>query len=390
MIRALAVAALAALMPSVANAQDPIKIGFITTFSGPSGVLGQDLADGFKLALKSSNDRLGGRQVEVFYADDKAAPDQGRQHADKMIERNAVQIITGINYSNVLLAVAKPALDAGVFILSPVAGPSQLAGRQCHPHFFSVSWQNDTLTESIAIQMQKEGLSEAYFMAPNYPGGRDQFAGFKRHFKGTIAETFTTFNQLDYSAEIAALRAKDPKSAIAFYPGGMGVNFFKQFAEAGLRERIPLYASGATLDQTTLPAIGDAAIGVKTSSIWSDELDNAASKEFVSAFQQEYKRMPSPNAATAYDVGRLIDGALTLIGGKIEDKAAFQNALERAPFKSVRGEFKFNTNHFPIQNFYLMKIAKNDQGEVAPALQGLVASDVKDAYADQCAMKPAK
>jgi branched-chain amino acid transport system substrate-binding protein len=390
MIRALSAVALVALLPFAARAENPIRIGFITTFSGPNGVLGQDLADGFKLALKKSNDQLGGRPVEVLYADDKSAPDQGRQLADKMIESNGVQIITGINYSNVLLAVAKPALDAGVFLLSPVAGPSQLAGRQCHPHFFSVSWQNDTLTESIAIQMQKEGLSEAYFMAPNYPGGRDQLAGFKRYFKGAIAEAFTAFNQLDYSAEIAALRAKDPKSVVAFYPGGMGVNFYKQFAGSGLREKVPLYASGATLDQTTLPAIGDAAIGIKTPSMWSDELDNAESREFVVAFQKEYRRMPSPNAAIAYDVGRLIDGALALIGGKIEDKAAFQNALERAPFKSVRGGFKFNTNHFPIQNFYLMKIAKNDQGEVVPALQGLIAADVKDVYADQCVMTPAR
>jgi len=367
-------------------ADAPIKIGFVTTLSGPGGVLGQEVTDGFKLALKKSNDRLGGRAVQVVYGDDKGAPDVGRQLVDKMIENDGVQIVTGFIFSNVLLAVAKPILSSGAFIVSPVAGPSQLAGKQCHPHFFSVAWQNDTITESIAIQMSKEKLPSVYFMAPNYPGGRDQLAGLKRYFKGDITEVFTSFGQLDYSAELAELRAKNPKAVIFFYPGGMGINFVKQFSQAGLKERIPLYTSANTIDQTALPAIGNDAIGLRSSALWSEMLENPASKEFTSSFETEYKRVPSGFAATSYDAGRILDAALGAIGGKIEDKKAFRQALERAKFESVRGKFRFNKNHFPIQNFYLTEVEKGQNGQVVARLKGLIDEDHVDAYVDECQM----
>src|SRR5712675_2362296 len=269
-----------------AHAQAPIKIGFVSTFSGSSGVLGQEAADAFKLALKKSQGLLGGRPAQIVYGDDKGTPDAGRQLVDKMIESDGVQVITGILFSNVLLAVAKPALSSGQFIVSPVAGPSQLAGKQCHPHFFSVAWQNDTITESIAVEMAKQKVPNTYFMAPNYPGGRDQLAGLKRYYKGDITEVFTSFGQLDYSAEIAALRAKNPASVLFFYPGGMGINFVKQFAQAGLQSKIPLYTSANTIDQTALPAIGDAALGLSSSALWSEGFDNAASKEFTAEFEK--------------------------------------------------------------------------------------------------------
>jgi branched-chain amino acid transport system substrate-binding protein len=378
--------AIAAAASFGARAQAPIKIGFVSTFSGSSGVLGQEAADAFKLALKKSHGLLGGRPAQIIYGDDKGTPDAGRQLVDKMIESDGVQVITGILFSNVLLAVAKPALSSGQFIISPVAGPSQLAGKQCHPHFFSVSWQNDTITESVAIQMVKDKVTSAYFMAPNYPGGRDQLAGLKRYFKGGITEVFTAFGQLDYSAEIAELRAKNPQAVLFFYPGGMGINFLKQFAQSGLKGRIPLYSSANTIDQTTLPAIGDDAIGLRSSTLWSEELDNAASKEFTANFKSEYRRIPSAYAATTYDAGRLLDAALTSIDGKIEDKKAFRHALEQAQFESVRGKFKFNKNHFPIQNFYLTEVVKGDKGQVVAEMKGLIDEDHADAYVDECKM----
>jgi len=369
-----------------AQSQSPIKIGFVSTLSGPSGVLGQEVSDGFKLALKKSNGLLGGRVVQVTYGDDKGAPDVGRQLVDKMVESDGVQIVTGFVFSNVLLAVSKPILDSGAFIISPVAGPSQLAGKQCHPHFFSVAWQNDTITESIAVEMAKQKVPNTYFMAPNYPGGRDQLAGLKRYYKGDITEVFTSFGQLDYSAEIAALRAKNPASVLFFYPGGMGINFVKQFAQAGLQSKIPLYTSANTIDQTALPAIGDAALGLSSSALWSEGFDNAASKEFTAEFEKEYKRVPSGFAATAYDAARILDATLTSIHGNIENKKAFRTAMESAKFESVRGRFKFNSNHFPIQNFYLTKVEKNAKGEVVAAVKGLIDEDHTDAYVGECKM----
>lgn len=389
MKRLLWTALFAAALPIAATAQqqEPIKIGFISTFSGPTGSLGQELLDGFKLGLKKLDNKLGGRPVELIQGDDQAKPDVGRQVADKMVERDHVQILTGINFSNVMLAVAKPALDAGVFVISVNAGPSQYAGKQCHPHYFTASFQNDTAPEAMGIYLQGKGVKRVYLMAPNYPAGRDFLAGFKRYFKGeVVGEVYTAFGQLDYAAEIAQLRDKKPDAVFFFYPGGMGINFVKQYAQAGLKSEIPLYGPSFSLDQTVLPAMGDAALGAYASTFWTEDFDNPASKAFVKDFEAEYGRIPSPNAAQAYDGAFILDAALKSIGGKIEDKAAFQKALENVKFDSVRGNFKFNTNHYPIQDFHLAEIVKDDKGRPVMALRSLIARDHKDAYATDCKM----
>ncbi|MGZ9105057.1 MAG: ABC transporter substrate-binding protein [Rhodoplanes sp.] len=387
MTRLLMAAAFAAALTVTASAQEPIKIGFVSTFSGPSGGLGQELLDGFKLGLKKLGNKLGGRPVELIQGDDQAKPDVGRQVADKLVERDRVHILTGVNFSNVMLALAKPALDAGVFVISVNAGPSQYAGLQCHPHYFSASFQNDTAPEAMGIYMQGKGIKRVYLMAPNYPAGKDFLAGFKRYFKGEIVdEVYTAFGQLDYAAEIAQLRDKKPDAVFFFYPGGMGINFVKQYAQAGLKKDIPLYGPSFSLDQTVLPAMGDAAVGAFASTFWTEGFDNAASKIFAADFEAEYGRIPSPNAAQAYDAAFIIDAALKAIGGQIEDKAAFRKALETVKFDSVRGNFKFNTNHYPIQDFYLAEIEKDPKGRPVMAKRSLIVRDHADAYAKDCKM----
>lgn len=380
-------AILCVLSPLSAAAQEPVKIGFISTFSGPSGGLGQELFDGFKLGLNSVGNKLGGRPAEVIQADDEAKPDVGRQLADKMVERDRVDIITGINFSNVLLALAKPVLDSGTFLINVNAGPSQLAGSQCHPHFFSTSHQNDQDAEAMGIYVQSKGIKRMYLMAPNYPAGRDFIAGFKRFYKGEIvAEVYTAFGQLDYAAEIAQLRAAKPDGVYFFYPGGMGINFVRQYAQAGLKSEIPLYGPGPSLDQTVLPGMGDAALGAFASVYWAETYDDPASKKFRADFEAAYRRIPSENAAQAYDGARLIAAALNSIGGKIEDKPAFQKALETVKFDTVRPGFHFNTNHFPIQDYYLTEIVKDEKGRLIMGLRGLIAKDHHDAYAKDCKM----
>jgi branched-chain amino acid transport system substrate-binding protein len=376
-----------ALLTGAAAAQEPVKIGFISTFSGPQGVLGQELLDGFKLGLKSVGDKLGGRSVDLIQADDQAKPDSGRQAADKLIERDHVQIITGVNFSNVLLALAKPVLDSGAFIVSINAGPSQFAGTQCNPHFFNVSFQNDTSSEAMGVYMTKKGVKNAYLMAPNYPAGKDFLAGFKRTFKGEIVgEVYTTFGQLDYAAEIAQLRAKKPAAVYFFYPGGMGINFVKQYAQAGLKDEIPLYGPAFSLDQTVLPAMGDAALGAYASTFWSESLDNPTSKKFVSDFEAAYGRIPSQSAASAYDGARFLDAALKSISGKIEDRDAFQKALETVQFDTLRPGFHLNVNHYPIQTFYLTQIEKDPKGRPIMAMREMITKDAPDSYVDKCKM----
>ena len=382
----------AALMLSATSAfaQEPIKIGFISTFSGPSGQLGQELLDGFKLGLKSVGDKLGGRAVEIIQGDDQTTPDVGRQLADKMVESDRVQIITGINFSNVMLAVAKPVLDSGAFVFSINAGPSQYAGKLCHPHYFNESFQNDTLPEAMGIYLRENGLKRAYLMAPNYPAGKDFLAGFKRTFKGEIAgEVYTAFGQLDYAAEIAQLRSVKPDAVFFFYPGGMGINFVKQYAQAGLKDQIKLYGPSFSMDQTVLPGMGDAAVGAFVSTFWSEDFDNAASKKFAADFEAAYGRIPSPYAANAYDGARMLDAALKSVGGKIEDKAAFQKALETVKFESVRGNFKFNSNHHPILDSYLAEIVKDAKGRPVMKKLELIKADQADSYVGECSMKAA-
>ena len=370
-----------------ALAQSPVKIGFVTTQSGPEGVIGRDMIDGFKLAMKHVGSKGGGRALEVVWGDDQVKPDVGRQVVEKMLESDKVHIVSGIIFSNVLLASIKPVLDAGAFYISANAGPSALAGRQCHPRMFSVSFQNDNYFEGLGQFMKDKGYKKVYFLAPNYPAGKDMAAGFKRYYKGEMAaEVFTSFGQLDYAAEIAQVRAAQPDAVVIFYPGGMGINFVKQYAQAGLMSQIPLLTGAGTVDQTTLPAIGDAALGMYTGALWSEFLDNPANKKFVAGFEADYGRIPAGYASAAYDTGRIIASALDAIGGKVEDKAAFQKALETVKIDSVRGNFKFNKNHFPIHDYYMVQIEKDAKGRLVSGLRGTVLKDLADAYSGECNM----
>ena len=371
-------------------ADAPVKIGFISTFSGPGGVLGQELLDGWNLGLEATGGKLGGRAVEVVQADDQAKPDVGRQLADKMVESDHVQVITGVNFSNVMLAMAKPVLDAGVFIISPNAGQSQQAGKACHPHYFNTSFQNDVPAEAIGMYMTNKNIKRVYVLAPNYPAGKDSIAGFKLGFKGeVVGEVYTGFTQLDYAAEIAQIRDAKPDAVYFFYPGGLGINFVKQYAQAGLKSSIPLFGPSFSFDQTVLPAMGDAALGAYASAFWNEHYDNAASKKFVADFEAKYHRLPAPYAAQAYDTVLLLDAALKSIGGKIEDKPAFQKALETVKFNTVRGKFRFNTNHYPIEDYYLTEAVKDDKGRVVMNMKELIAADLADPYVGDCKMPAA-
>ena len=386
--RSLLAAAAAAMLAAPGGAAgETIKVGFIATMSGPAGVLGRDLLDGFKLGLEHSGGQLGGRKVELVTGDDQLKPDVGRQLAQKMLQKDKVHIITGVVFSNVMMAIAKPVTDAEVFLISANAGPSALAGKRCHPYFFNVAWQNDNTHEAMGQYVQEIGYDNVFIMAPNYPAGKDALAGFKRFYKGGIAgEIYTKLGQPDYAAELAQVRAAKPDAVFVFYPGGMAVNFVKQYAQAGLRNVAPLFGPSFLLDQTVLKAQGDAALGLYNTAFWSQSIDNPANARFVSSYVETYDRLPSPYAAQAYDAARLIDSAVAAVGGDVADHDAFRAALRAAKFKSVRGPFRFNQNHFPIQNFYLRQVEKDAQGRLVSAMQATVFTDHADAYQPECGM----
>ncbi|NVD41862.1 ABC transporter substrate-binding protein [Ensifer sp. HO-A22] len=357
---------------------EPVKIGVITTLSGGGAGLGIDMRDAFTLAMKQS----GNKDVELVIEDDAQKPELAVQIAEKMIQGDKVDLMTGIIWSNLAMAVVPNTVAQDVIYLSPNAGPSALAGANCNPNYFNVAYQNDNFHEAMGQYANKD-YKNAFILAPNYPAGKDALTGFKRYYKGALAgEIYTQVGQTDYAAEIAQIRASGADSVYFFLPGGMGIAFMKQYAQSGVG--IPVTGPGFSFSQDVLPAIGDAAIGVKNSATWSKDLDNEANKKFVDAFKAEYKRLPSIYAAQSWDTANLILAALSK--ADVKDKDAFRAALKAADFKSVRGEFAFNNNNHPIQNVYIREVVKEDDGVLTNKIIATAFEHHKDAYAEKCAM----
>ena len=352
------------------------KVGMITTLSGGGSGLGIDVRDGFLLALKGNDN------IEVVIEDDQRKPDIAVQLADKMIQSEKVDILTGIIWSNLAMAVVPAAVNQGKIYLSPNAGPSALAGAGCHENYFNVAWQNDNLHEAAGGYANSEGYKNSFIMAPNYPAGKDALTGYKRFYEGELAgEIYTKLGQKDYAAEIAQIRASGADSVFFFLPGGMGIGFMKQFAQSGID--LPVVGPAFSFDQGILQAVGAAAMGVKNTSQWSKDLTNDANVKFVADFQAEYGRLPSLYASQGYDTANLLTSALDSAG--INDQDAFRKALKKADFASTRGDFSFDTNNHPIQDIYVREVIK--EGDVFT--NKIVATGLKsrsNAYVDKCKM----
>lgn len=381
---ALALGLLAA--PSLAQ-QREVKIGFLATMSGPAGALGQDQYDAFMLGIEHQGGRMGGATVQVIREDDQLKPDLGVQLVQKLIEKDKVPIITGVTFSNVMMAIHRPVTSAKVLLIGSNAGPTPITGKGCSPLYFSTSWNNDSLHESMGQHATDTGYKRVYLMAPNYQAGKDALSGFKRLFKGqVIDEVYTQLNQPDYSAEIAQLQAAKPDAVYVFYPGGMGVNFVKQFRQAGLLGSLPLLST-STVDGSTLPALKEIAIGAVTGSPYSPDIDNPQNRRFVQDFERKYGRSPSLYAAQSYDAAMLLGAALTRTGGRTDDIEALRAALKNADFKSVAGPFRFNNNQFPIRNFYRVDVGRDSAGRAVFVNKGVVLKDHSDAYHKECELK---
>jgi branched-chain amino acid transport system substrate-binding protein len=377
-----------AAVPAAAQ-QKSIKIGFVSTFSGPTAVIGNNMRDSFELALDHLGHKMGGLPVEVVYEDDAIKPETGRQKTEKLIESDKVDFITGYIWSNVLLASLKPAVDSKTFLISANAGPSQVAGELCSPYFFSTSWQNDQTPQAMGLYMNQKGVKSVFLIGPNYAAGKDMLAGVASTFKGkVIGQELTTWpSQLDFSAELSKAKAANPDAIFVFYPGKAGVQFLAQYAQAGLKGQIPLYTA-FTIDELSLPLQKDLAVGVPGAQEWVNDLPNAANKKFVADFEKKYPgKKPSFYGAQSYDAAMLIASAVEAVKGNLSDKAAVQKALEKADFKSVRGGFKFGNNHFPIQNFYLQDVVKDADGQLSLKTVATIVKDDQDRFHDKCPMK---
>jgi branched-chain amino acid transport system substrate-binding protein len=380
-------AAVALAMPAVAQT-GKVKIGFVNTFSGPNAFIGNDMKDAFELALDHLGRKMGGLDVEVFYEDDQMKPDVGKQVSEKLLEVQKVDVVTGYIWSNVLLASLKPVIDSKTFLISANAGPSQIAGELCSPYFFSTSWQNDQTPMAAGEILNKRGIKRIYVLAPNYAAGKDMVAGVKSTFKGEImGEEYTRWpGQVDFSAELSKVRAAKPDAVFVFYPGQSGAQFVQQYAQAGLKEQIPLYGV-YTVDSLNLPQIKELALGHLSTQQWVQDLDNAANKRFVADFKKKHGRYPSFYAAQQYDAAMLINSAVIATKGNVANKDSVRDALRQAKFESVRGAFKYNNNHFPIQNFYLQEVVKDAAGDFTMKTIDVALRDHGDKFASKCEMK---
>jgi len=381
--------AIAVAFAAPAMAADAIRIGFVNTFSGPSAAIGNDARNSFELALDHLGRKMDGRPVEVIYEDDQQKPDVGRQKTEKLIQSDHVDFLTGYNWSNVLLASLKAAVDTKTFLIGANAGPSQLAGELCSPYVFLTSFQNDQTPAAMGRYMSEKGIKSVFLIGPNYAAGKDRLGGFKTTFKGEVlGEEYTVWpTQLDFSAELSKARNSKAESIFVFFPGAAGVQFLNQYIQAGMKQQIPLYTDG-TIDELSLPLQKDNALGILGSQEWVSDLPNDENKRFVAEYRNKHPGLsPSFYGAQAYDAALLINSAVVAVKGDLNRKDAMKAEMEKANFKSVRGPFKYGNNHVPVQDFYLQDAVKNADGSFGLKTVATIVKDDQDRFHDKCPMK---
>ena len=382
------VTVLAAASATAPAQQKSVKIGFVSTFSGPTAVIGNDMRNSFELGLDHIGRKMGGLPVEVIYENDEIRPDVGRQKTEKLIQSDRVNFVVGYIWSNVLLASLKPVVDSQTFLISANAGPSQIAGELCSPFYFSTSWQNDQTPQAMGEYMNQKGVKTAYLIGPNYAAGKDMLTGVRSTYKGkVIGEDLTQWpGQLDFSTELSKVRAAKPEAVFVFYPGAAGVQFLNQYEQAGLRGQIPLYTA-FTIDALSLPLQKDLAIGVPGAQQWVNDLPNDANKKFVADFRARHKAYPSFYGAQAYDAAFLVNSAVTAVKGDLNNKDGMRNEMRKANYASVRGPYRYGNNHFPIQNFYLQDVVKDPEGDLTLKTVTTIVKDSQDQFHGRCPMK---
>jgi branched-chain amino acid transport system substrate-binding protein len=390
MRRALLVASAALMLaagPAMAQ-QKSVKIGFVSTFSGPTAVIGNDMRNSFELALDHLGRKMGGLPVEVIYEDDQQKPEVGKQKTEKLIESDKVDFIAGYIWSNVLLASLKPIVDSKTMFVIANAGASQVAGQLCSPYVFSTSWENDQTPAAIGLYMNQKGVKTAFLIGPNYAAGKDMLNGMRSTFQGKIVgEELTKWpDQLDFSAELSKVRAANPDAVYVFYPGAAGVQFLNQFSQAGLKGKIALYTA-FTIDSLSLPRMGDLALGVPGAQEWVNDLPNAANKKFVADFKAKHKAYPSFYGAQAYDAANLINSAVVAVKGDVSKKDDMRAEMRKVNYASVRGPYKYGNNQYPIQNFYLQEAVKDADGVLTLKTMATIVKDDQDKSAAKCQMK---
>ncbi len=370
---------------------ETVKLGFVTTLSTPAAVIGNDMRDAVELALEHIDKKMGPVDVEVVYGDDEFNPQKGKQATERLVSQEKVDIVFGYIWSHVLLASATTVLESGKILISANAGPSQLAGKGCHKNFFNISWQNDQTPMAMGEVLNQRNVKSLYIIAPLYAAGKNMVAGVKRTYKGDIiGEDMTKWpDQIDWASELSKVKAANPDGVFVFYPGKHGPAFIKQYQQSGLAGSVDLYTV-FTIDSISLPRFQSAdmtgVLGSTMTQFWAPDLDNAANKKFVDAFKAKYGKYPSFYAAQSYDAVMFIKSAIEAVDGDVSNVDGMREALKKAEYSSVRGDFKIGPNHYPIQNFYSREVIADDDGVWTTSVRETVLNMHQDVYASECSM----
>jgi branched-chain amino acid transport system substrate-binding protein len=370
---------------AVAQDGDTLKLGYINTLSGPAGAYGVEMLNAYNLGLEHTGGKLGGKTVELITGDDQAKPQIAIQIARQMLQRDDIDLMSGLLFSHVGEAVNSVILPADRMVVASVGGSSNLAGAGCEANYFIASWNTDTMFEAIGAYLKKEGVERVAAIATNYQAGWDAVSGLKLGYEGElVSEILVQLNQSDFGAELSQIRAADPQALVMFLPGGSGIAFQRQFNQSGMQETVDPYLATFQADETTFGALGDAAAGTLNAGPWNPEIDNPANRKFVEAFNEKYGRNPSILAAMAYDTVLLLDAAIGAVDGNVRNLDAFREALETVEFDSVRGNFSFANNHFPIQDFYISEITKGEDGTMRNTLVTRIFEQKADSHTGEC------
>src|ERR1700737_2818595 len=368
-------AALGALVPTVAWAQAAkLRVGLMLPYTGTFAALGTAITQGFNLAVEENGGKLGGRDVEFFTVDDESEPAKATDNANRLVQRDKVDVLVGTVHSGVVMAMVKVARDSQTLLVIPNAGANAATRSQCAPNIFRTSFSNWQPAHPMGKVMYDRGHRKVVTLTWKYGAGEESVESFKEAFTklggSVVKEMYLPFPNVEFQPFITEIASLKPDAVFVFFAGGGAIKFTKDYAAAGLKDKIPLYGSGFLTDGT-LEAQGASAQGLLTTLHYGDGIENPKNKQFRHAYGKKYSVQADVYAVQGYDAGLLLAGGLTAVKGSFGDKKALYGALEKVKIDSPRGAWTMSRAHNPIQDIYFRRVEGNSNQVIGIAWKAL-------------------
>ena len=373
---AMFVLALSALATLTTQAQGlpKLKVGLMLPYTGTYAALGNAIENGFRLHVAEQGGKLGGREVEYVKVDDESDPSKATDNVNKLVKRDNVDVLVGSVHSGVAMAMAKVAKDTGTILIVPNAGADAVTGAMCAPNIFRSSFSNWQPGYAMGEIVAKRGHKKVVTITWKYAAGDESVKGFKESFEkggGTVVKELNLpFPNVEFQALLTEIAAAKPDAVYTFFAGGGAVKFVKDYAAAGLKKAIPLYASGFLTDGT-LDAQGADGKGLMTVLHYADSLNTPRDNAFRLAYAKTYKLQPDVYAVQGYDAAQILGIGMAAVKGDLSKKGEFTSAVEKAKIDSPRGVFTLSKAHNPVQDFYLRQVGDKENKLVSIASKAL-------------------